>query len=165
MFDISHPDEPQLVAYYDTYAPDSHSGFAGAWGVHAALPSGLILISDVQSGLFVLELDSEVLQLCPSQPLNWNGLEILDEGYWSTVIEDPTWGTDIAWATVQFNEDVCITCMGDFDQDCNRTAIDLLFMLSEWGCATGCTSDINENGVVDIADILLFLSLFAIPCC
>lgn len=165
VFDISHPDEPQLVAYYDTYAPDSHSGFAGAWGVHAALPSGLILISDVQSGLFVLELDPEVLQLCPSQPLNWNGLEILDEGYWSTVIEDPTWGTDIAWATVQFNEDVCITCMGDFDQDCNRTAIDLLFMLSEWGCAAGCTSDINENGVVDIADILLFLSLFAIPCC
>ena len=57
VFDISNPENPVKIAYYDTYMPENTGGYAGAWGVYAFLPSGNILISDVQSGLFVLEMD------------------------------------------------------------------------------------------------------------
>jgi hypothetical protein len=57
VFDISNPMNPILVAYYDTFMPTNYGGYAGAWGVYAFLPSRRVLISDVQSGLFVLEMN------------------------------------------------------------------------------------------------------------
>lgn len=53
VFDISNPLNPQRVAYYDTYPGPDAAFFAGAWGVYPLLPSGNILISDIQSGLWV----------------------------------------------------------------------------------------------------------------
>jgi hypothetical protein len=41
------------VAYYDTYLGPDAAFYAGAWGVNPNLPSGNILISDIQSGLWV----------------------------------------------------------------------------------------------------------------
>ncbi|MEE3037822.1 MAG: choice-of-anchor B family protein [Bacteroidota bacterium] len=55
--DISNPLSPVLVAYYDTFLPDHHDSYMGAWGVFPFLPSGKILLSDMQSGLFVFEVD------------------------------------------------------------------------------------------------------------
>lgn len=57
IFDIADPENPVKAGYYDTYLPDDHSGFKGAWGVYPLLPSGNILVSDMQSGLFVLEFN------------------------------------------------------------------------------------------------------------
>jgi len=54
--DAHRPENMVLVAQYDTYTPDLH-GFYGCWGAYPFLPSGLILASDIQSGLFVLEPD------------------------------------------------------------------------------------------------------------
>ncbi len=44
------------VANYDTY-PGPDGGFNGAWGAYPYLPSGLTLISDRFTGLYVLEVD------------------------------------------------------------------------------------------------------------
>jgi hypothetical protein len=41
------------VGHYDT-SPFSGDGFHGAWGVYAYLPSGNILVSDIEQGMFVL---------------------------------------------------------------------------------------------------------------
>ena len=57
VFDVSEPENPVKVAFYDTYMTENTGGYAGAWGVYSFLPSGNILISDVQSGLFVLEMN------------------------------------------------------------------------------------------------------------
>jgi hypothetical protein len=57
VFDISNPNNPIRIAYYDTYIPENTGGYAGAWGVYSFLPSGRILISDVQSGLFVVNME------------------------------------------------------------------------------------------------------------
>ena len=55
--DISNPYEPILMAYYDTFEPDHHDSYMGAWGVYPFLPSGNILISDMQTGLYVFEVN------------------------------------------------------------------------------------------------------------
>jgi choice-of-anchor B domain-containing protein len=64
IFDITDPAAPIKAGYYDTYLPDNHNGFAGNWGVDPLLPSGIILVSDVQSGLFVLEFDYNPQSIC-----------------------------------------------------------------------------------------------------
>ncbi|MDH3626313.1 MAG: choice-of-anchor B family protein [Acidobacteriota bacterium] len=52
--DLQRPGFPVALGNYDTY-PQSDSGFGGAWGVYPFDPRGYFYISDIQSGLFVLE--------------------------------------------------------------------------------------------------------------
>ena len=54
VFDISDPANPVLAAFYDTCTIPNTGSYKGAWGVYPLLPSGNILISDMQNGLFVL---------------------------------------------------------------------------------------------------------------
>lgn len=62
VFDMSDPYNVQQAAWYDTYpANANYIGFQGCWGVYPFLPSGLILGSDMSNGLFVLSLDSIIL--------------------------------------------------------------------------------------------------------
>ncbi|MCS5663880.1 MAG: choice-of-anchor B family protein [Flavobacteriales bacterium] len=53
--DVSHPSNIIEVAYYDTSVGFSGSGFHGAWGTYPWLPSGNILVTDIETGLYVLE--------------------------------------------------------------------------------------------------------------
>ena len=55
--DISDPYNPTLLAFYDTFDPTHHNSYMGAWGVYPFLPSGNILVSDMQTGLYVFEVD------------------------------------------------------------------------------------------------------------
>ncbi len=52
--DISDPTFPVEVGYYDT-SPASPGQFAGNWGVYPFFPSGNVVASDMQSGLFVFQ--------------------------------------------------------------------------------------------------------------
>ena len=54
VLDVQNPLVPVEVAYFDTRPEDNQTGFAGAWGVYAGLPSRVILLSDRDRGLFVL---------------------------------------------------------------------------------------------------------------
>jgi len=53
--DASNPSNLIEVAYYDSSPDYQGNGFNGAWGTYPYLPSGNILISDVENGLFVVE--------------------------------------------------------------------------------------------------------------
>jgi len=55
VFDISDPINPVRIGFYDTFSGPDAPSFAGNWGVYPYLPSGNILGSDMQSGLFILE--------------------------------------------------------------------------------------------------------------
>lgn len=56
VFDFSDPANVTNVAYYDTYSNHTnYSGYKGCWGVYPYLPSGNILGSDFENGLFVLD--------------------------------------------------------------------------------------------------------------
>ncbi len=78
IFDISDPYNPIKAGHYDTYLPDNHNGYAGNWGVDPQLPSGIILASDVQSGLFVLEFDYNPQSICEGDSI------LLDTSYINT---------------------------------------------------------------------------------
>ncbi len=51
--DAARPDNLIVVGQYDT-SPLAGNGFNGCWGVYPYLPSGNILASDIEGGLFVL---------------------------------------------------------------------------------------------------------------
>jgi choice-of-anchor B domain-containing protein len=52
--DIGTPATPQEVAHFDTYPGGNPRDFVGAWGVYASPDQRVVLVSDMQSGLFVL---------------------------------------------------------------------------------------------------------------
>ena len=56
VFNVADPVNPVEVAYYDTYPAEGY-GFLGCWSVYPFFASGKIIASDMQSGLFVLQLD------------------------------------------------------------------------------------------------------------
>lgn len=56
IWDVSNPANPVRTGYYKTYPGMDHQVYyKGAWGVYPFLPSGKILVSDMQYGLFVLD--------------------------------------------------------------------------------------------------------------
>lgn len=55
VYNIIDPENPFKVASFSTYLLDDHDSYRGAWGVYPFLPSGNILVSDMQYGLYVLK--------------------------------------------------------------------------------------------------------------
>lgn len=55
ILDATRPDNLIEVARYDTYYGTPSTGFYGAWGAYPYLPSGLILVSDINTGLHILQ--------------------------------------------------------------------------------------------------------------
>ncbi|MDO8550160.1 MAG: choice-of-anchor B family protein [Ignavibacteria bacterium] len=54
VLDISDPTDPSIAGYYDTY-PGSSGSYTGAWGTYPFFPSGAVIISDMQTGLYVVD--------------------------------------------------------------------------------------------------------------
>ena len=55
VFDISDPINPERIAYYDTYDGQDGATYQGAWGIYPLFSSGTILISDMQTGLYIFD--------------------------------------------------------------------------------------------------------------
>ncbi|MCB0501641.1 MAG: choice-of-anchor B family protein [Bacteroidetes bacterium] len=53
ILDASQPDELVEMGHYDTSPNYSGNGFNGCWGVYPYLPSGIVLATDIERGLFV----------------------------------------------------------------------------------------------------------------
>ena len=56
MIDISDIENKNLkeVGFFDTYPENNNTSFNGAWNVYPFLPSGNIIVSDINRGLFVI---------------------------------------------------------------------------------------------------------------
>ena len=54
LLDVSNPEQPRQIGFYDTY-PGGPGGFAGAWGAYIFPGSNLIVVSDINGGLFVVQ--------------------------------------------------------------------------------------------------------------
>lgn len=55
IFDISDPANPVRFSYFDTFDGVNDSFFQGSWGVYPLLPSGIVLVSDMNNGLFIVD--------------------------------------------------------------------------------------------------------------
>jgi hypothetical protein len=53
MLDVRNPERPALMGSYDT-RPGAGPEFSGAWGAYIFPGSDLIVVSDMEGGLFVL---------------------------------------------------------------------------------------------------------------
>lgn len=60
VLDITDPTNPQFAGQYDTYPSSGGGTYNGAWGVYPYLPSGNIIVSDMSTGLYVLEFNPQV---------------------------------------------------------------------------------------------------------
>ncbi|MBI1225495.1 MAG: choice-of-anchor B family protein [Bacteroidetes bacterium] len=84
--DASHPDNLIEVGNFDTYIP-ANTGYDGAWGAYPFLPSGLVLVSDIGNGLYILQpnyvracfLEGKITDAVTSNGLNGATLEIVGE--------------------------------------------------------------------------------------
>jgi choice-of-anchor B domain-containing protein len=57
VFDLStDPIEPDHVGFFDTYPGGDPQDFNGAWSVYPFFPSGTVIVSDLDRGLFVLDV-------------------------------------------------------------------------------------------------------------
>ncbi|HKE45848.1 MAG TPA: choice-of-anchor B family protein [Steroidobacteraceae bacterium] len=69
IMDITQPEQLREVGNLDTFLspPENVAGTDGAWGVYPFLPSGNILISDIDNGLFVLRDNTRALDASPGR--------------------------------------------------------------------------------------------------
>jgi choice-of-anchor B domain-containing protein len=56
LWDVGDPANAQLIGYHDMHPEPYSFSYKGAWGVYPYLPSGHVLISEMQHGLFVLDI-------------------------------------------------------------------------------------------------------------
>ena len=83
--DANRPTNLVEVGSYDTHTT-FNGGFHGAWGAYPFLPSGRILVSDIEAGLFVLEptyqraayLEGTVTDAATGLPLTGAAISIVD---------------------------------------------------------------------------------------
>lgn len=61
VFDASDPEAPVEIAYFDTYPADDAPQFNGLWSNYPYFPSGTVIGSDRERGLFVWRLGSPLL--------------------------------------------------------------------------------------------------------
>ena len=69
IYNISDPKNPVLTGYYDTSTEIPNLNYRGAWGVYPHLPSGIVLVSDMQNGLFVFDVQ-DALSVKESSTIN-----------------------------------------------------------------------------------------------
>ncbi len=84
VLDVSNPKAAIEVGHFDTYSipEDNTANFNGAWGAYPYLPSGNILVSDINYGLFVLRdrtnpvghVGSDHFALCKDTRVNAQGV-------------------------------------------------------------------------------------------
>lgn len=55
IWDLTNPSNPILTGFYDTSDELNFNAYRGNWGVYPFLPSGIVLASDMQRGLFVFD--------------------------------------------------------------------------------------------------------------
>jgi len=102
IYDASDPSNPEKVASYDTFTPDTYASFQGAWGIYSALPSGKILVSDMQTGLYVLGTDLFDDAVVGIEDEQVNGsLQFVPES--RSFLVDAFSSDDVEWSLVNLN--------------------------------------------------------------
>ena len=127
VFCAADPENPVHVGFFDTYPENDGSGFDGAWSVYPFFGDGIVLISDMNRGLFVIDV-TDALNVLPECQGG--------EGIPGDVDGDGTVGIldflDLLAAWGPCPEPCPPSCSADFDNDCQVGITDLLILLANW---------------------------------
>ena len=90
VYDITDRENPQRIMHYPTSNLPNGNRYEGAWGVYPFLPSGNILVSDMQEGLFVVEgvnsivsnneVATDMFSIYPNPVTDFIQIQLLQEG-------------------------------------------------------------------------------------
>ncbi len=98
VLDLTDPENPVKVGEYDTY-PGTGGTYNGAWGVYPYLPSGNIIVSDMSTGLYIIDflLDDPTPVELTSFSANVDGKKVILN--WITASEVNNYGFRIERAS------------------------------------------------------------------
>ncbi|MBL6997256.1 MAG: choice-of-anchor B family protein [Phycisphaerales bacterium] len=124
VFDATNPTNPTQYGYFDTYPSNDNASFNGLWNVYPYFPSGTVIGSDLERGLFVWELG--ILDPC-SLPVSSCATDV--DGSGNVGVSDllaiiDNWGV---CGDGTFRPD------GDVDGSCCVDVSDILTVVSDWG--------------------------------
>jgi choice-of-anchor B domain-containing protein len=60
IFDACDPENPVMVGYIDTVPGSNAAGFEGAWSTYPYFPSGIVIVNDTVSGLFIVDVTEAI---------------------------------------------------------------------------------------------------------
>ena len=161
IFDISDPSNPRKTAYYDTYLNNDHNGYAGAWGIYCFLPSGYLLISDVQTGLYVLRFDLPEIKICEGDSANIYGSYETEQGYYYDSILDTLdyysldltalsyFHNTVNYESISINIGDSIYLNGSFQ---TQTGVYTDSLMSSWGCDSIVVTQLSVENTNFIAN-------------
>ncbi len=112
VFDVANPTAPSEIAYFDTYPNNDNPNFSGLWSNYPYFPSGAIIGSDMQRGLFVWQLEA------PPLVGDLDGSGGVDAADLALLLG--SWGA-------------CGGCLADLNGDGLVDASDLAMLLGNWG--------------------------------
>lgn len=107
VFDISDPSNPYIKGYFDTSSEPNLNNFRGCWGIYPYLPSGIVLASDMQNGLFIFNGDDLLSKPTLNKPTsNWKvyptliNNELIVEGKYLNNSKIDVFITDVTGKTI-----------------------------------------------------------------
>lgn len=95
--------------------------------------------------------------------VDWDGDGLCDlggDGYLATINEETIISMPFGFEFTDFSHDFCNTlpaCELDYDGNGSIGNGDILVMLSEWACDFACQTDPNNDGIVNVRDLLYML--------
>ena len=118
IFDTCDPLNPVETGFFDTYPANDNASFVGAWSNYPFFPSGTVIVSNRQEGLFVLDVSAAVIPIadCGKCPFDLDGDGVVAT---SDLLElFAQWGT---------------AGPADFDGSGAVGTADLLILFANWG--------------------------------
>lgn len=77
---------------------------------------------------------------------------------------DPSFAVDNITLEGLTDIDPPACCLGDFNCDGIVGVADMILFISQYGCSNNCFADLTNDGVVGAADLIAFTDLFGITC-
>jgi len=99
VLDVSNPLNPVKVGQYDTYSATSGT-YEGAWGAYPYFPSGNVIISDISTGLYIVDFTLDNItpvELVSFSALQQNSSVVLE---WATASEINNRGFEVERSTI-----------------------------------------------------------------
>lgn len=62
IFETSNPLAPTEIAFFDTFIENDNANFNGVWSIYPYFASGVLVVSDIEKGLFILWVGDPLLE-------------------------------------------------------------------------------------------------------